>query len=181
MVDKHEIPNKVQLTNIVGSHTTNMGNSDVLPCEQYMNHNEESIVPCSASFVVDNDCDLHEHTVYIPDDTMTTRLNILKDQMTYYEQRAKFELTEREQKMDWKMCAYIIERNLKEETLKQELKSLQNQLDQTVKQKQEIQKCMITQKLDFQDKETKLLNDFSRLKTLKNKLENKLYTQGQTI
>ena len=78
------------------------------------------------------------------------------------------------------MHAYIIERNLKEETLKQELKSLQNQLDQTVKREQKIQKSMITQKLDFQDKETKLLNDFSRLKTLKNKLENKLYTQGQT-
>lgn len=36
-------------------------------------------------------------------------------------------------------------------------------------------------KQDFKEKETKLLNDFSRLKTLKNKLENKLYTQGQTI
>ena len=47
-------------------------------------------------------------------------------------------LTEREQKMDWQMHAYIIERNLKEETLKQELKSLQNQLDQTVKHEQEV-------------------------------------------
>ena len=123
IVDKHEIPNKVQLINVVGLDTTNMGNSDVFPCEQYMKHNEESIVPCSASSVVDNDCDLHEHTVYIPDDTMATRLNILKDLVTCYEQRAKFELTKHEQKMDWQMRAYIIERNLKEETLKQESKS----------------------------------------------------------
>jgi DNA-directed RNA polymerase alpha subunit len=71
-------------------------------------------------FVDDNDCDLHDYTIYIPDDTLTIRLNILKDQVTMYEQRAKFELTEREQKMDWHMCAYITERNLREETLKKE-------------------------------------------------------------
>jgi hypothetical protein len=160
MVDKHEIPNKVQPTNIVGSNTANMGNSDVFPCEQYVKYNKESVVPSSESSVVDNNCDLHEHTVYISDDTLTTRINILKDQVRCYEQHAKFELTECEQTMDWQMHAYIIERNLKEETLKQELKSLQNQLDQTAKREQEIQKSMITQKPDFWDKETKLLNDF---------------------
>lgn len=114
MVDKHEIPNKVQLTNVVGSNTANIGNSNVFQCEQYVKHNEESVVPSSASSVVDNACDLHEHNVYILDDTLTTRLNILKDQVTCYEQRAKFELTECEQKMDWQMHAYIIECNLKE-------------------------------------------------------------------
>jgi hypothetical protein len=90
-------------------------------------------------------------------------------------------LTEREQKIDWQMRAYVSEHNKKEETLKRELESLNKQFDESVKQKQEIQKSMITQKLDFQKKETKLLNDFSCLKTLKNKLEDKLYTQGQTI
>ena len=34
---------------------------------------------------------------------------------------------------------------------------------------------------EFKEKETKLLNEFSNLKELKNKLENKLYMQGQTI
>lgn len=93
----------------------------------------------------------------------------------------KFELTVREQKMDWQMCTYIIERNLKEEALRMEIKSLQNKVDQIVKQKQEIQESVTTLKLDFESKETKLLNDFSNLKALKKKLENKLYTQGQTI
>jgi hypothetical protein len=143
MVDNHEIPNKVQLTNVVGSDTANMGNSNVFPCEQYVKHNEESVVPSSASFVVDNDCNLHEHTVYILDDTLTTRLNILKDQVTMYEQRAKFELTECEQKMDWHMRAHITESNLKEETLKQELKSLQKQLDQSVKREQDVRNTNI--------------------------------------
>ena len=51
--------------------------------------------------------------------------------------------------MDWQMRTYITERNLKEESLKIELKYLQNHLDQTVKQKHEIQKSVITLKLDF--------------------------------
>ena len=79
------------------------------------------------------------------------------------------------------MRAYITEYNLREEKIKQELKSVQNQFDQAVKQKQEIQDSVIALKSDFQEKETKLLNDFSNLKTLKNKHENKLYTKGQTI
>ena len=36
-------------------------------------------------------------------------------------------------------------------------------------------------KLDFQNEKSKLLSDFSNIKALNDKLENKLYTQGQTI
>jgi hypothetical protein len=181
MVDEQKILNKVQPTNDVDSDVVDMENSNVDPCEQHVKHNEVSVEPCCASSVLNDDYVLHENTAFIPDDSLTTRLNTLKDQVTIYEQRAKFELTEREQKMDWQMRVYVSEHNKKEETLKMELESLKKQLDQSVKQKQEIQKSMITQKLDFQKKETKLLNDFSCLKTLKNKLEDKLYTQGQTI
>ena len=180
MVDEQKIPNKVQQTDVVESDSVDMGNSNIIPYEQYVNHNDVSVVPSSASSVVDNTCELHENTVFIPDDTLTTRLNIYKDQVAIYEQRAKFELTEREQKMDSQMRTFITERNLREETLKKELYSLRKQLDQTVKQKQEIQESVITIKHDFKEKETKLLNDFSRLKTLKNKIENKLYAQDQT-
>ena len=76
--------------------------------------------------------------------------------------------------MDWQMCAYITETNRKEEALRMEIRSLQNQIDQTVKQKQEIQESVTALKLDFQNKENKLLSEFSNLKTLKNKLEKKL-------
>lgn len=42
--------------------------------------------------------------------------------------------------MEWQMRAYITENNSKQETLKRELLSLQKQLNQSVKQKLEIQK-----------------------------------------
>ncbi|GJT63398.1 retrovirus-related pol polyprotein from transposon TNT 1-94 [Tanacetum coccineum] len=44
-----------------------------------------------------------------------------------------------------------------------------------------MQDSVNTLQQDFKQKEMKLLNDFSRLKTLKNKLENKLYAQDQSI
>ena len=75
------------------------------------------------------------------------------------------------------MRTFISERNLREETLKQELASLQKQLEQTVKQNQETLEKVKVLKQDFKEKETKLLSDFSKLKTLKNKLEDKLYRQ----
>lgn len=112
-----------------------MGNDNVIPYEQYVKHNEELVVPSSASSVVDNVCELHENTMFIPDDTLTTRLNIYKDQVAIYEKRSKFELTEREQKMDGQMRTFITELNLREETLKKKLYSLHRKLDQTVKQK----------------------------------------------
>lgn len=79
VVDAPEVHNVVQPTDISASNTAYMGNSNVIPYEQDVRHNIMSVVPNHAPSLADNDCDLHEHTVYIPDDTLTTRLHILKD------------------------------------------------------------------------------------------------------
>ena len=168
VVLEQKILNEVQQTSVSDSDNANMGNSNIVPYEQYVKHNEESVVPSSASSVQNDDHELHEYTTF-PDDSLHTRLKICRDQLAWYEQCAKFELTEREQRMESQMCTFITERNLREETLKKELVSLQKQFDQTVKQKQEIQESVQVLKQDFKEKETKLLNDFSNLKTLKTK------------
>nr|GEV28528.1 retrovirus-related Pol polyprotein from transposon TNT 1-94 [Tanacetum cinerariifolium] len=62
----------------------------------------------ASSFQCD-DYTLHENNAYVPDDSFTTTLNIYKDQVAIYEQRAKFELTDREQKMDDQMRMLIQE------------------------------------------------------------------------
>jgi hypothetical protein len=79
VMNEQRIPNEVQQTNVVRLDTTNMGNSNVVPYEQYVKHNVESIVPSDASSVDNDVCELDDYTVVIPDDTLTTRLNILKD------------------------------------------------------------------------------------------------------
>jgi predicted nuclease with TOPRIM domain len=68
--------------------------------------------------------------------------------------------------MDWQMHAYITKQNLKEMAFKQEIKSFKNQLDRAVKEKQEIQDSLNLLKNEFQEKETKLLSEFSNLKQL---------------
>ncbi|PWA93819.1 Integrase, catalytic region, Zinc finger, CCHC-type, Peptidase aspartic, catalytic [Artemisia annua] len=181
VIHQQRTHNEVKHIDIIDSDPADMGNSNVVSCEQYLKRNVETALPSDDSSVENEIGEYDEYTAVIPDGTLTTRINILKDQVNMYQQRVKFELTEREQKMDWQMCTYITERNLKEEELRMEIKSLQNQIDQTVKQKQEIQNSVTTLKLDFQSKEAKLLDDFSNLKALKNKFGNKFYTQGQTI
>jgi hypothetical protein len=171
----------VQLKNIVNTNVTDMGNTNNIPYEMYVNDNGRFVIPSDMPSIDSSEHEVHEHTIYNPDDSLLTRINTLKDQVNIYEQRAKFELNEREQKMEWQIRTYISENNYKQETLKRELVSLKNQLDHAVKQKQEFKKGLTSIKLEYKDKETKLLNDFSKLKMLKNKLEDNLYTQGQTI
>ncbi|GJV97116.1 retrovirus-related pol polyprotein from transposon TNT 1-94 [Tanacetum coccineum] len=180
-IDHHEIPNKVQQTNVLDSDSADTGNSNVILYEQYLKHNEESVVPSGASSVQYDNYMLHENSAYVPDDSFTTTLNIYKDQVAIYKQCAKFELTDREQKMDDQMRMLIQERNFREEKFKKELHSLQLQLNHTIHHKKILQDGVNTLQQDFEQKEMKLLNDFSRLKTLKNKLENKLYAQDQFI
>nr|GFB97489.1 integrase, catalytic region, zinc finger, CCHC-type, peptidase aspartic, catalytic [Tanacetum cinerariifolium] len=52
----------------------------------------------------------------------------LNEQVELYERRARFELTEREQKIDEQLRIVISDRNFKEETLKKELHSVKLQL-----------------------------------------------------
>nr|GEV38225.1 hypothetical protein [Tanacetum cinerariifolium] len=93
-IDHHEIPNELQQINVLDSDSADMGNSNVIPYEQYVKHNEESVVPSDASSVQYDDYMLHKNSAYVTDDSFTTTLNIYKDQVAIYEQRAKFELTD---------------------------------------------------------------------------------------
>ncbi|GJT85529.1 retrovirus-related pol polyprotein from transposon TNT 1-94 [Tanacetum coccineum] len=66
---------------------------------------------------------------------IVTELAIYKEQVAIYEQRAKFELTEQEQRMDDQMRIHIQDRNRMEEKLKQELHSVKLQLNHSIKAK----------------------------------------------
>ncbi|GJW29168.1 hypothetical protein Tco_0046043 [Tanacetum coccineum] len=98
-----------------------------------------------------------------------------------YEQRAKFELTEREQRMDDQMRMLIQNRNKTEENLKKELHSFKLQLKSTMENNKIIEETVTTLKQEFKQKESKFLTDFSNLKHLNDKLENKLHSQDQSI
>ncbi|GJW41379.1 retrovirus-related pol polyprotein from transposon TNT 1-94 [Tanacetum coccineum] len=125
--DEHEIHNEEQQANIIDSTTEDMGNCNVIPYEQYLSINNISVVPSCASSVLNDACVLSDNDANVPHDPIATELNIYKEQVAIYEQRAKFELTEREQRMDDQMRMLIQNRNKTEENLKKELHSVKLQ------------------------------------------------------
>ncbi|GJT48049.1 retrovirus-related pol polyprotein from transposon TNT 1-94 [Tanacetum coccineum] len=179
--DEHEIHNEVQQKNIIDSNVANLGHSNVIPYEQYLSDNEVSVEPsCAPSVPIDASV-LHDNNAYIPHDPLVTELSIYKQQVAMYKQRAKFDMTLCEQKMDEQMCMLIQDHNKKEENLKNELHSVKLQLNSTIKSNTIIEETVTALKHEFKQKETKFLTDFSNLKTLNDKLENKLYAQDQSI
>nr|GEU51091.1 retrovirus-related Pol polyprotein from transposon TNT 1-94 [Tanacetum cinerariifolium] len=130
--DEHDIHNEVQQKNIIDSTRDHMGNSNVTPYEQYLSVNDVSVVPSCESSISSDAYVLHDNDAYVPHDHLVTELNIYKEQVAIYEQRARFELTLREQKIDEQISILIRDCNQKEENLKKELHSttsLQNEIE----------------------------------------------------
>ncbi|GJR08678.1 hypothetical protein Tco_0791330 [Tanacetum coccineum] len=130
--DEHEIHNEVQQANVIDSTSVDMGNSNVIPYEQYLSVNNVSVVPICASSALTDAYVLFDNDVYVPHDPIATELKIYKEQVAIYKQRAKFELPEREQRMDDQMRMLIQNRNQTEENLKKELHSVKLQLNSTM-------------------------------------------------
>ncbi|GJW78123.1 retrovirus-related pol polyprotein from transposon TNT 1-94 [Tanacetum coccineum] len=130
--EEHEMHDDVQPTYVVDSHANYTSDSNMILYEQYVKDNAVSVVQTNVSSVP-NDAymmifnDMHEpHSQLISvttrntivDNSLTTELATYKEQVELYERRARFELTEREQKIDEQLRIVITDRNIKEETLK---------------------------------------------------------------
>ncbi|GJR55470.1 ribonuclease H-like domain-containing protein [Tanacetum coccineum] len=129
----------------------------IIPYEQYLTTNDVSVVPSCASSAPNNAYVLIDNNVHTPHEPLVTELAIYKEQVAIYEQRAKFELTEREQRMNDQM------------------------LNHSIKSHTVVQENVNTLQQTFKQRESQLLNDFSNLRKLKDKLENKLPRQDQSI
>ncbi|GJY73462.1 hypothetical protein Tco_0477893 [Tanacetum coccineum] len=97
---EHEIHNEVQQSTVIDSNNADIGNSNVIPYEQYLATNDVSVVPSCASSTPNNAYVLIDNNVHTPNEPLVTELAIYKEQVAIYEQRAKFKLIEREQRMD---------------------------------------------------------------------------------
>ncbi|GJX72906.1 retrovirus-related pol polyprotein from transposon TNT 1-94 [Tanacetum coccineum] len=105
----------------------------------------------------------------VVNESLTAELARYKEQVVIYEKRARFELIERKQKIDDQMRIIIIDRNIKEETLKKELHSVKMQLNSTIDHNKLMKEEVATLKKDFKQKENKYLEDFLDMKALKEK------------
>nr|GEU34015.1 integrase, catalytic region, zinc finger, CCHC-type, peptidase aspartic, catalytic [Tanacetum cinerariifolium] len=111
---EHEMHDNVQLNHVVDSHADYTSDSNMISCDQYVKDNAVPGVQSNVSSVL-NDAymmiynDMFEpHTQSVSktsrnivvDNSLTAELATYKEQVELYERRARFELTEREQKID---------------------------------------------------------------------------------
>ncbi|GJR64049.1 hypothetical protein Tco_0010114 [Tanacetum coccineum] len=179
----HEMQNDVQHNYVVDSDAEYASDSNIILYNQYMEDNEEHVVQSNVSSVR-NDAlmsiidDMHEQGVQsmsankqvkVVNDTLTSELARYKELVGVYEKRTKFELTEREQKIDEQMRIIISDRNRKETSLKSELHTVQMQLRSTVDHNKSMKEEVTTLKKDFKQKEDKYIEEFLDIKKLKEK------------
>nr|GEX87795.1 hypothetical protein [Tanacetum cinerariifolium] len=162
--DVHEMHDDIQLNYIVDSHADYTSDSNMILYDQYPAQN--------VSVTTQNN---------VVDKSLTAELATYKEQVELYERRAKFELTEREQKIDEQLRIVITDRNIKEENLKKELHSVKMQLTFTINHNKSMVEEVTSLKKDFEQKENKYLEEFLDLKALKEKVEDKLYKQDQSL
>ncbi|GJY31477.1 hypothetical protein Tco_0414972 [Tanacetum coccineum] len=144
--EEHRMQDDVQPSYIVDSHADYMSDSNMTPYDQYVKDNAVPVVQNNASTVLNDmylmiDNELHEPkaqsvfkapTYTLADNSFNAELAIYKEQVELYERCARFELTEREQKIDEQLRIVICDRNIKEENLKKELHSVKLQLASTI-------------------------------------------------
>ncbi|GJS23919.1 integrase, catalytic region, zinc finger, CCHC-type containing protein [Tanacetum coccineum] len=133
----HEMQSDVQHNYVVDSDADYTSDSNIIPYDQYVEDNEEHVVQSNVSSVR-NDAlmsildEMHEQGFQsmsvnkqdkVVNDSVTSELARYKELVGVYEQRAKFELTDRERKIDEQMRIIISDRNRKETSLKLELHS----------------------------------------------------------
>ncbi|GKE20497.1 hypothetical protein Tco_1432009 [Tanacetum coccineum] len=191
----HEMQNDVQHNYVVDSDADYTSDSNIIPYDQYVEDNEEHVVQCNASSVR-NDAlmsildEMHEQGVQsrltnkpdmLMNDSVTSELARYKELVGEYEKRAKFELTDRERKIDEQMRIIISDRNRKETSLKSELHSAQILLSSTVDHYKSKTEEVTLLKKDFKQKEDKFLEEFLDLKRLKDKIEDRLYKKDQSV
>nr|GEU71295.1 hypothetical protein [Tanacetum cinerariifolium] len=152
--------------------------------DSYVKDNEVPVVDSDASFVLNvafmmiyNDmCEPFTPSVSNTSQnvavkySLTTELATYREQVELYERRAKFELTEREQKINEQLRLVISDRNFKEETLKRELHSTKLQQASTINRNKSMVEETSFLKKDFKQKENKYLEDFLNMKSLKEKV-----------
>ncbi|GJV30905.1 retrovirus-related pol polyprotein from transposon TNT 1-94 [Tanacetum coccineum] len=145
-------------------------------CEHHEVHEMHDDV--QSNYIVDS------HADYTSDSNMIPYDQYVKDnaeQVELYERRAKFELIEREQKINEQLRIVIADRNRKEENFKRELHSVKLQLTSTINHNKSMVEEVTSLKKDFKQKENRYLEEFLDMKALKEMVDDKLYKQDQSL
>ncbi|GKB23351.1 hypothetical protein Tco_0862752, partial [Tanacetum coccineum] len=152
-------------------------------CEHHEEHGMQDDV--QPSYIVGSHADYTSDSnmtpVIIADNSLNTELAYTRNKLNY-ERRARFELTERNKRLNDNLRIGISDRKITEENLKNGLQFCKiATLPYASNNKQLMVDEVTSLKKDFNQKENKYLEEFLDLKALKDKVEDKLFKQGQSI
>ncbi|GJT84681.1 hypothetical protein Tco_1066398 [Tanacetum coccineum] len=136
----HEMQNDVQQ-----NYFEYTSDSNIILYEQYVKNNTKQVVQSNVSSMLKDALmmiinDMHEQAAQcisaneqnkVVNESLTAELATYKEQVKIYEKRARFKLTEREQKIE-QLRIIITDRNIKEESLEKKLYSVKMQLNSTI-------------------------------------------------
>nr|GEV50453.1 integrase, catalytic region, zinc finger, CCHC-type, peptidase aspartic, catalytic [Tanacetum cinerariifolium] len=193
--EEHVMHANVQLNHVVDSHADYTSDSNMILYDQYVKdnavpgvHSNVSSIPNDAYMMIDNDMyEPHAQSVSktsrktIVENSLTAELATYKEQVELYERHARFKLTEREQNINEQLRIVITDCNFKEETLKKELHYVKLQLTSTINHNKLMVEKVTSLKKDFKQKENKYLEDFFVMKSLKEKVEDRLFKQDKSL
>nr|GEU69552.1 copia protein [Tanacetum cinerariifolium] len=130
---------------------------------EYVNDNAKSVVqnivssvPHDASMMIINE--IHEQIAQrvsvnahnkVVDASLTAKLALYREQVELFERRAKFKLTEREQKIEEQLRIVITDRNIKKEKMKKELHFVKMKLNSTINHNKSMVEEVTSLKKDF--------------------------------
>ncbi|GKB26344.1 hypothetical protein Tco_0865745 [Tanacetum coccineum] len=156
----------VQHNYAVNSDADYTSDSNIILYDQYMEDNEEHVVQSNVSFAR-NDAlmsiidDMHEQGVQSM--SANKQVKVVSDTLT-------------SELVRYRNC-----RNRKETSSKSELHSVQIQLRSTVDHNKSMKVEVTTLKKDFKQKEDKYIEEFLDIKKLKEKVEDRLFKQDQSV
>nr|GFD05396.1 hypothetical protein [Tanacetum cinerariifolium] len=130
--EEHVMHDSVQLDHVVDFPADHTSISNMIQYDQYVKDIDMSVVNSNASsvsndtfmMIYDDMCEpitpfvSNSSQNALVKNSLTAELATYREQVKLYERRAKFELTEREQKINEQLRLVISDRNFKEETLK---------------------------------------------------------------
>nr|GFA05123.1 hypothetical protein [Tanacetum cinerariifolium] len=157
--EEHMMHDCVQLDHVVDSHDEYTHDSNIIMCDQYVRDNEVSVVHSGASsvptdafmMIYDDMCEPHDQSVSYPSQNTVVK-NSLTAELAIYKEHVELDLH-----------------------------SIKLQLASTIKHNKSMVEEVSFLKKDFKQKENKYLADFLNIKTLKEKIKDKLIKQDQSL
>ncbi|GKA27061.1 retrovirus-related pol polyprotein from transposon TNT 1-94 [Tanacetum coccineum] len=185
-----------QLSALQNPNTDITSDSNIISYEQYLQETDVQVVHGTSPNVQQDEilmfvinemtsqvamCNKVQQENKLVNETLTAELERYKEQIKIFEQRQKFDLTDREKYIDGQLRQVIVDRNAKVADFEKQIHLLQQQLNATVESHMTLSTTVDVLKKESKLKEDIYLDEIIDLQNKKKDLDNVVYKIGQSM